>query len=437
MPVPFVNVGNDILRAYFQGLQLRREQEQFSRREALEKEQLKLQQQREERVEKQMQEQLKLQENAQKLLDDFRKKQIELEALQRKGIAAKSAIELRVKPTPDNVQDQLSDVGAAHMGLTDQIRSPQFTKPQNLMGVEFSPEELGPIYHGIGSIESREKQAEDRLRAEELAREQRFKLEMDKLESMNNYREGMLDARNRSVDAAFARIGTMGNAGTPPEDFEAIIEQSENGTLNQETLAKMFPPKTRSRVMTEIYKRGGFVPDKKWQDTSKELARGKQFLSLMDRFTNSNPLSSVRNLGNFLALRGVVKQNIASLASSFPALGKLTDKDVEILRAGTPADIAVLFFGRRVNDKEATGLIASYLGTLQDEARRAYAMSLKSHFAVVPPVPETRNRFTNLYDLNAPWLGKYLGSGGGGGDKKKAPLTENELGTVRSVIVGR
>jgi hypothetical protein len=166
MALPLVDVSSPILQAYFQGVETRRRREQDQRQAQVESEQMKIQEEREKRLEKQATEQLKLQQQAQELNNKYQQEQLKLRNLESKQKGLEFVINTRAVPKPDNLQQQLGDVGMANYGMTDNIRGAEYTNPLEFMGQSYSPEELKLANSAIGRFESQEKIAQDRIAAQ-------------------------------------------------------------------------------------------------------------------------------------------------------------------------------------------------------------------------------------------------------------------------------
>lgn len=410
MSLPYVDVSSPILRAYFDGLAVRQREIENQQRNQVQQEQLKLQNEQQERLRKQGEEQLKLQREAQQLAMQRQQKELDLRALDLKSKNFANLVNLRGVPPPDNQQERLGAELYEMQGMLQPGEFPQaqYTKPLNFLGSEFSPEELQTASGMIGNIESQERRVRAQQEAMLLRQGQNLTNRSDIAEERNATQLAIANMRG-DIATEIARMRTN-QAGSNTEQVSstvnALMPRIIDGTINEETIGKMVGSKSREAVIREVTSRGEFLQSKKWQEESRKLAGSKGYLQLIERFTQSDPFKSAEHFGKFWALSGLTRQQIGQYGAQFPALGRLSDADIRLLESGIPTKINIVLekFGLPKTKAAATSLVR----TIMDESKRAYALSVKTHFATVPNDPEIRYRLTEQYGLNIPGLGNYF-----------------------------
>jgi hypothetical protein len=411
MALPFVDVSSPILKAYFDGLAVRQREIENQQQNQVQQEQLKMQSEkqkldeaREKRLEQQAKEQLRIQEQGQTLRDKTQMEQIKLMKLQREMAAIQTMANLRFKFKPENQQQIEQENWIESAGGPAENVQPQFTQPQEFMGMQFEPQQMEGYNQLVGNQEAQERRLEMQLRQREEAERQRAATESARIAQ----REA--DSK-RDFEATMARVGAMnarGSANNPDTSSTVndLMPRIMDGTINEETIGKMVGSKSREAVIREVASRGEFIQSKKWQEESRKLAGAKGYLQLIERFTQSDPFKSAEHFGKFWALSGLTRQQIGQYGAQFPALGRLSDADIRLLESGIPTKINVVL--EKFGLPKTKAAAASFIRTVMDESKRAYALSVKTHFATVPNDPEIRYRLTEQYGLNLPGLGNYF-----------------------------
>jgi hypothetical protein len=406
MALPYVDVSSPMLQAYFQGLEQRQRREQNARQNQLQQEQLRLQEEREKRLEKQAMEQFKLQSEAQKLNTQYQQRLLDLRAIDSKRQGLDFMVNNRAVPKPDNRQQQLEEAVFASQGMGDSISGSEYGQPFDFMGHRYSPEELQLADSAVGRVESQEKvqlqrinqQAEAaRLRDEAMRAETERKAKADKLHH----------------EAMMARVGAAGSGGSDfmsTLDESVLLSQLRSGELNVRTIGT---GKFAMQIMQLAGKHGIYVQPEKFIETSKKLRESRAFLSKVGEVTRAATrtneewaalgTSMNKEIGKIAADFRSLHQRIGTLGAQFPALGRLTDHDIKLLRAGMPNPRDFIL------SKIFPGVGKDYINRINENLIETYAENIQAHLANVPS-SEEKNRLIRLYGLYAPGMEKYVRS---------------------------